>query len=100
MRSKGSIVLMIIVAIAIIWGLGTFLKKDIYIGFYYPDASNLFNDIQSENLFYSLDACRNWINEQKSIHNPNGTSYDDYECGKNCDLQNGQKPYICEETLE
>lgn len=100
MKNKGNIVLIIIVAVAIIWGLGTLLKKDTYIGFYYPDASNLFNDIQSGNSFDSLDACRNWVSKQKSIHNPNGTNSDDYECGKNCDLQNGQKPYICEETLE
>jgi len=100
MKNKGSIVLIIIVAVAIIWGLSALLKKDTYTGFYYPDASNLFNDIQSDNSFDSLDACRNWVNEQKSIYNPGNTNYDDYECGKNCDLQNGQKPYICEETLE
>lgn len=83
----------------IIYGVGSFLKKDVYIGFYYPDASNLFYDIQSKNSFNSLKACRDWVNDQIKIYNQNNSDYD-YECGKNCDLQNGQKPYICEETLE
>ena len=100
MKNRRNIVLIIIVAIVIIWGLGTLLKKDTYIGFYYPDANNLSNDIQSNGLFGSLDECRAWVNEQKSVHNSDGTRQDDYECGKNCNLQNGQKPYICEETLE
>lgn len=95
-----SIIFLAILLIVIIWGVNSFLKKDTYIGFYYPDASNLFNDIQSKSQFNSLEACRDWVNEQKSIYNTSGANYDDYECGKNCDLQNGQKPYICEETLE
>lgn len=76
------------------------LKKDVYIGFYYPDANNLFNDIESPVEFESLEMCLDWVNEQSSIYNPNGSNHDDYECGKNCNLQNGQKPYVCEETLE
>ncbi len=94
------IILTIVILIIIVWAVSSFFKKDAYIGFYYPDASNLFNDIQSENSFDSLDACRAWVNNQKSIYNPNNAKQDDYECGKNCNLQNGQKPYICEETLE
>lgn len=94
------ITIAIVVLILLVWAGISFFKKNAYIGFYYPDASNLFNDIQSRNSFDSLDACRNWVNEQKSIYNPDGINEDDYECGKNCNLQNGQKPYICEETLE
>ncbi len=92
------IIFLIIIFVIIGWLISLF-KGDSYIGFYYPDAGNLFNDIQSENTFDSLDACRNWINEQVSINNPDGSGYD-YECGKNCKLQNGKKPYVCEETLE
>ena len=55
-------------------------------------------DIQSEDTFDTLEACRDWVDEQVSIHNPSGIGYD-YECGKNCDTSGG-KSYICEETLE
>lgn len=99
MKTK-QIIFSLIAVIILIWAVKALFKKDIYIGFYYPDASNLFIDIQSEGLFSSLDECRTWVNEQKFIHNPDSTNQDDYECGKNCNLQNGQKPYICEETLE
>ena len=97
---NGKILIVSVVIAVAIWAFSVIFKQNTYIGFYYPDASNLFNDIQSKNSFDSLDACRNWVDEQKSTYNPNGTSSDDYECGKNCDLQNGQKPYVCEETLE
>lgn len=100
MENKRNAIFSIIIVIVIIWGLYSFLKKDAYIGFYYPDANNLSNDIQSGGSFGSLDECRNWINKQKSTYNPDGTKLDDYECGENCNLQNGQKPYVCEETLE
>ena len=99
MGNKRDVIFLVIIIIVIIWGLNSLFKKDVYIGFYYPDANNLFNDVQSEKSFNSLDACRNWVNEQKSIYNSDGTNRDDYECGKNCDLSGG-KPYVCEETLE
>lgn len=94
------IIFSIIIIILLVCGASTIFKKDSYIGFYYPDTSNLFNDIQSDGSFGSLDQCRAWVNEQKSIHNSDGTKKDDYECGKNCNLQNEKKPYVCEETLE
>ncbi|MEK7463389.1 MAG: hypothetical protein AAB621_03450 [Patescibacteria group bacterium] len=100
MKNKRNIIFLIIFLIIIVGWLGSLFKKDAYTGFYYPDAGNLFKDIQSESSFDSLDACRNWVNKQKNIYNPNGENSDDYECGKNCKLQNGQKPYICKETLE
>jgi len=78
--------------------LPSYFKKDTYIGFYYPDASNLTNNIQSNSTFNSLEACRVWIDKQILIYNLDDLNYD-YECGKNCDLSGG-KPYICEETLE
>jgi len=92
------IIVGIIILVLLIWGVGMLLKKDTYVGFYYPNASNLTNDIQSDSIFNSLEACRDWVDEQASVHNPNDTNYN-YECGKNCDLS-GSKPYICEETLE
>lgn len=91
--------LLIIIAVALIaWGVFSFLKSDEYVGFYYPDASNLLSDIQSPGSFDSLELCRDWVDEQVSKYNPDGTGYD-YECGKNCKLSGG-KPYVCEETLE
>lgn len=92
----GSIILLVIV----IWGVSTLFKKDSYIGFYYPDANNLTDDIQSQNTFDTLEDCRDWVDEQMSIYNFDRANLDDYECGKNCNLRGGQKPYICEETLQ
>jgi hypothetical protein len=88
----------IVVIFLAVWGVSLLLKSDEYVGFYYPDASNLSDDVQSPGTFSSLELCRNWIDEQISRYNENGTGYD-YECGKNCDLSGG-KPYVCEETLE
>jgi len=90
--------LSVAVILLVIWGIFTLLKGDKYIGFYYPDANNLSNDIQSQDAFNSLEECRNWVDEQVSKYNSVSSGYD-YECGKNCDLSSG-KPYICEETLE
>lgn len=95
MKNKNIIFIIIVIIIA---GYFLFFNKDTYVGFYYPDADNLVNDIQSNDTFNSLEACRDWINEQVSVYNQSNPNYD-YECGKNCDLSGG-KPYICEETLE
>ena len=80
------------------WGIYSLVKADEYLGFYYPDANDLSKDISSVTTFDSLELCRNWVDEQVSIFNPDGTGYD-YECGKNCDTSKG-KPYVCEETLQ
>lgn len=98
MQNKGNTVFSIIFLIAIVWGASILFKKDTYIGFYYPDANDLTNDIQSDGTFESLDACRDWVNKQVSMRNQDNSNYD-YECGKNCDISGG-KPYVCEETLE
>jgi hypothetical protein len=82
----------------LVWGAFRLFKEDSYVGFYYPDANNLINDIQSESSFHSLEGCRAWVKDQVATHNPTGEGYD-YECGKNCKLSGG-KPYVCEETLE
>jgi hypothetical protein len=92
------VIFLVAILAGLVWGGSALLGKDTYVGFFYPDASNLFNDIQSAGTFESLEMCRDWVDEQVSIHNPSGAGYD-YECGKNCDLSGG-KPYVCEETLE
>lgn len=88
----------IIVIVSVIWGVTLLLKGDDYKGFFYPDASDLLKDIQSPDSFRSLEECRDWVHEQVSRYNPDGSGYD-YECGKNC-KPSGGKPYVCEETLE
>lgn len=92
------VALQILVVIIVIWVIYSFVQKDEYLGFYYPDANNLSEDISSVVTFDSLELCRDWVDEQVSIFNPDGTGYD-YECGKNCDTSGG-KPYVCEETLQ
>jgi len=90
--------LKVVVTILIVWGVYSFINADKYIGFYYPDKNNLSEDISSIVTFDSLDSCRDWVDEQVSIFNPDGNGYD-YECGKNCDSSGG-KPYVCDETLK
>lgn len=90
--------LIISAVVLVIWGGIFFLRSDDYTGFFYPDANNLLSDIQSPDTFKSLEECRDWIDEQVSIYNPDGSGYD-YECGRNCKLS-GDKPYVCEETLK
>lgn len=92
------IILGIVVIIGLIWGVFTLFKSDKYVGFYYPNVNDLTYDIQSSEVFNSLEKCRDWVDDQVAIYNPEGAGYD-YECGKNCDLSGG-KPYVCEETLE
>lgn len=94
MKKVLGITLVVIIALSIY----SLVKGDEYLGFYYPDANNLSEDISSIVTFDSLESCRDWVNEQVSIFNPDGTGYD-YECGKNCDTSSG-KPYVCEETLQ
>ena len=81
---------------AIIYLVFTVLfQKDIYTGFFYPNASVLSSGEIIEHGFETLDECRNWAT-QLMLTYPQGTEQD-YECGLNCDLT-GFKPYICEET--
>jgi hypothetical protein len=91
------VVLLIIVIAGLLYGAFGIFKKDTYVGFFYPNAADLTNDIQSPS-FDSLEACRDWVSEQASAHNLSKAAYD-YECGKNCNISGG-KPYVCEETLE
>ena len=87
----------IVIITIVVWSGYSLLKSDQYLGFYYPNANNLSEDISSVATFDSLEQCRDWADQQVSVFNPDGTGYD-YECGKNCDTSGG-KPYVCEETL-
>lgn len=74
-----------------------FFKKETWVGFYYPDVSDLTKSIQSPT-FKSLDECRVWVNSQVHLYNPSGEGYD-YECGKNCRFDKDYQVYICKETI-
>lgn len=93
---KGNPILVIAIVIGIIWVFYSFSNEDEYTGFFYPMAGNLIEDVQSETNFVSLDECRVWASNQALKYNVEDF---DYECGKNCKLE-GEKPYVCEETLE
>lgn len=86
------------IAILVVIGIYSFFGKESWIGFYYPDRYNLTQYIQSSEL-QSLEECRAWVNvSQVPIHNPSGEGYD-YECGKNCRLDENFDGYICKETV-
>jgi hypothetical protein len=94
--------LLIVFILIIVYFVYSLLEKDSYVGFFYPDASNLIIDVMSEEKFDSLWECRVWAEgmaldyaEEIIEH---GNKYD-YECGLNCDLS-GSKPYRCAETLQ
>ena len=93
-KNEATWIIMIFLLVA---GIFILNKKDTYTGFYYSNPNDLTRHIQSEEL-KTIDACRNWIEDQSTIYNADGSAFD-YECGKNCDLSGGE-PYICEETLE
>ena len=96
----------ILVSFGIIAILGYFayglLKPDEYIGFFYPNASDLTIDVMSQEKFESVYDCRAWAEsmalEQAETVLSHGNGWD-YECGLNCDLSGG-KPYVCEETVQ
>lgn len=91
----------LIVLLVIVFAAFNIFQRDTYTGFFYPDASNLFVDIQSEENFESLSECRVWAKTQalKHVRNVNLEAGWDYECGKNCNFT-GSKPYVCEESLQ
>lgn len=77
-------------------------RASAYVGFFYPNASNLLVDVQSPSEFEALWECRAWVEDmaldyaQEILSHGNGY---DYECSLNCDMSGG-KPSICEETRE
>jgi len=76
----------------------SFLKYPVrYIGYFYPDKSNMEKWIESPPLS-SVDACRDWVNTQIKDENQNY----DYECGKDCykgDPYNQGLTHTCNSSL-
>lgn len=71
-------------------------KKDKWNGYFYPDASNLSDWVESDEVFDSLEQCRFWAEDTGYQMNIEPISYD-YECGLNCKYKNGFN--VCEKTL-
>lgn len=86
----------------VVWVGFEVFKHDTYIGFFYPDASNLTMDIMSQEEFNDIYDCRAWAESMALEHAKTILSHEngwDYECGLNCDIS-GNKPYVCEETVQ
>lgn len=71
-------------------------KKDKWNGYFYPNASNLSDWVESEEVFDSLEQCRSWAEDTGYQMNIEPVNYD-YECGLNCKYKNGLN--ICQKTL-
>lgn len=69
--------------------------SDTWIGFYYPDATDLTVNTQS-GTFKTKEECVDWVDGERMRLNPDRTRRDDYECGKNCKEKMGIN--VCEVT--
>ncbi len=66
-------------------------------GTYYPDPGYLEEHIDSP-VYSTIEECRDWVRNQVPRYNPSGRGFD-YECGKNCKIEEGFTSLVCEETL-
>lgn len=66
----------------------TSCSKDTYIGFLYPNKSNL-SDFRITGEYTSLNDCLDDLNRRARANSS-------YECGKNCDRS--RSPMVCEST--
>jgi hypothetical protein len=87
------------VAFASLLFVGAGCQADTWMGFYYPDASNLLVDKRSP-ILKSLEECREWATFQGVLENPGGTREDDYECCKNGEYRPAADAYVCDETVQ
>lgn len=92
---KNLIITVILVVVVFFLYLLIF-KQDRWLGFYYPDRSDLSNYKVSNEEFKSFEECKNWVRYISS--GKLDTNYD-YECGKNCRMDN-YGMYICDETRD
>jgi hypothetical protein len=66
--------------------------------FYYPDRNDLTSDERQLNIG-SVEACRDWVDEQASKIGDKSMTRGDYECGVGCKLQSVDM-YMCRLTVE
>jgi len=91
-----NVVGVVVIGFVLFWLWNNVISPPKFIGFYYPDAGNLFDYKQSPELT-SLEQCREWVDDVKNGRTDNDF---DYECGKCCKLSDGGGIYVCDETLE
>lgn len=70
--------------------------SDKWLGFYYPNKSDLTEYTKSGSLS-SIEECRAWINDQRASRNA-VPGADDYECGLNCKAMQGTDMMMCDRT--
>lgn len=87
-----------------------------WLGFYYPNASDLTQSIKSSQEYKTLENCRDWAEEMADSQGRTDSNWD-YECGSNCRLSkdyedlsknhpellrqyNLTPSYVCDETLD
>lgn len=81
----------------VIVGVFVLTRHDRWIGFYYPDSSDLSVSRHSPEL-ESLEECRSWVENQRSYLS-NQDPQDDYECGRKCRFNKDWGMYSCKETI-
>ena len=77
-------------------------RKDVWSGYFYPDASNLSTWVEAEETFNNIEACRSWARQEADLYLlENYSSIEeykwDYECGLNCKHRDGFN--VCKETI-
>lgn len=77
-------------------------KKEVWSGYFYPNADNLSTWIESEETFDNIEACRSWARQEREMYvltNPELAveTESDYECGLNCKYRDGFN--VCKETI-
>jgi len=98
MSTKVSAALMMLSTVLLV---GSGCQKTDWQGFYYPNGTNKEFTLKSIERFDSLNACRNWVEQQRQRLNPSLTINDDWECGSNCKLKNAEIDLsICDETIK
>lgn len=94
MKKIISILILLIASVFLIYFLsGNKEDNRDWIGFYYPDISNLSEFIKSEPLNSKLD-CLDWIDYQSY----NNKMQWDYECGYKCNYNHSLGLDVCKRT--
>ena len=100
-NKKNIIILLVLMVIAI--SLFSIVKKEVWSGYFYPDANNLSTWVEANETFDSLESCRYWAERESEIYILENTQLDgiyewDYECGLDCKYKSGFN--VCKETLQ
>lgn len=69
-------------------------KHDIWIGLWYPDASDK-SQVYASYPMDSFGECVRWTSKKEHTGNTSAT-----ECGKNCTYSHELQAYVCEEVVK